>query len=107
MTTPDRNSAVVHVHEYGVAPELIQEALLQLAILRSVEEQRATAIRGPVAAQERLFVVHERPPGMPERKAAKIDPLHRTLFAAPEFDQVRQTNGLKSGGAKVGVRRRP
>src|SRR5580658_11037690 len=43
---------------------------------------------------------------MTEDKAAKVDPLHRDLFRAAEFDQVRKTDGFNGGGAEVGARRR-
>ena len=49
------DSAVVVVDEDGIAADLFDRAVLQRAIFRAVEEHRAAAIDGPVAAQERFL----------------------------------------------------
>ena len=60
VAAADGDAAVVIVDEDGVAADLVEEAIFQRAIFAPAEEDRAAAVDGPVAAQQRLLVVHER-----------------------------------------------
>ena len=71
VAAADRDAAVVVVDEDGVAADLVDEAILERAVFRAVEEDRAAAIDGPVAAQERLLVLHEGPRGVAEGQALR------------------------------------
>src|SRR6266571_3854477 len=48
-----RDSAIVMVHENGVATNLVQKTILQRTVFGSLEEHRPAAVDGPVRAQER------------------------------------------------------
>ena len=97
VTTPDRDAAVVIVHEYGVAADLIQKTILDGTILSAVQEQRAAAIRSPIAPDQRLLVLHERARRVTKRQPAERDKAHWRLFRAAIFNQVFQADGFDCG----------
>ena len=97
MTTPDRDAAVVVIHEHGIAANLIQKAILDGTILSAVQEQRAAAICRPIAPDQRLFVLHERARRVTKRQPAERDKAHWRLFRAAEFYQVFQPDGFDCG----------
>ena len=63
---------------------------LDRAILGAVKEDGPAAIGGPVAAQERFLVLHERVHAMAEGESWKAMKMVRVIFCAAEFDQVAE-----------------
>ena len=94
VAAADRHSAVVVVHEDRVAADLVDEAVLEGAVLRAGSEDRAAAVDRPVAAQQRFLVVHEGPGGVAEGESLEADESHRRLLRAAELDEVPQADGL-------------
>lgn len=77
VTAPYRDPSVVVVDEDGVAARLVDDRILDAAVLRAVEDDRAAAIRGPVAAQQRLAVLHERAGGVAKSQTLERDEADR------------------------------
>ena len=101
-----RDPAVVVVHEDGVAADLVDETILQRTIFRAGVEDRAAAVRGPVAAHQRFLVLHEGPRGVAEGQALEADEPHRRLLRAAELDQMPQADGFDRRLGQINARGR-
>ena len=97
--------AIVVVHEDGVAAHLVDEAVLQAAVFRAREEDRAAAVDRPVAADQGLLVVHESPGGVAEGQPLEGDEANRGLPGAAELDEVSQSHRFDGRRGQVDVGR--
>ena len=97
---------VVAVHEDRVAAQLVELAVQHRAVLRAVEQQRATAVDRPVGAQQRLLGIHERAGRVAEHEALQGDESDRRRRGALELDQVAQPHHLDRRAREVHTGRR-
>ena len=103
MESSHGDAAVVLVDEDGVAADLVDRGFLDRAVFRAVEEDGPAAIRGPVAAQERLLVVHEGAGGVAEGDSLERDEADGFLLRAAELDQMAEADDLDGGGIELHV----
>ena len=106
VTAPYRDPSVVVVDEDGVAARLVDDRILDAAVLRAVEDDRAAAIRGPVAAQQRLAVLHERAGGVAKSQTLERDEADRPPRRASEFDEMAEADHFDVCPRGIGPRRR-
>jgi len=122
VATGDANPPVVIVHEDGIAAQLIELAVGDRAVFRSIEEHGPAAIDRPIAPQQRFLHIHERAGRMAEDEAAQRHRSDRpemgrarisTIGACPTFvpaalklDQVPQADHFHRRPAEIHVCRR-
>ena len=102
----DADPPVVVVHKDGVAAQLIELAVGDLAIFRTVEQHRAATIDRPVASQQRLFHIHERACRMAKGEALQRHGSDGFLAAALKLDQMPQPDDFDRRLVHVDIRRR-
>ena len=97
------DAAVVFVYKDGIAADLVNRCVLDSAVFGAVKENGPAAICRPVAAQERLLVVHESAGSVAECDSLESDEADGILLGAAEFDQVAEADHFDSGGVEFHV----
>lgn len=93
--------AIAAIHEDGIPAKVPEAAIRNRAMLRIAQQYRSASIYGPIAAQKRLAVFHERAGSHLERKAFERKMLRACPGRAYDLDEMRQMSASRFRGQQI------
>src|SRR5260370_20886544 len=103
MAAAQNDAAIVIAHEDRIAAQLIQGAIIKRSIIGPLKENGPTPVNRPIAAKQRLLVVHEGAATVTKEKPFEMYVGDRFLQVAAELNQITLLYGLDRGGFQIDV----
>src|SRR5712692_1190440 len=103
MAPAQNDAAIVIAHEDRIAAQLIQGAIFKRAILGPLKENGPTPVNRPIAAKQRLLVVHEGAAAVTKKKPFEMYVRDRFLQFAAELNEITLLHGLDLGRFQIDV----